>query len=45
MLLIVDHLNKILTKIELLIDSKVYKGSLDDIYDVIETFSLYRPVR
>lgn len=44
-LMIADHLNETLSKVESLIDSDFYSGSLDDIYDVIETFSIYRPVR
>lgn len=44
-LMIADHLNETLSKVESLIDSDLYSGSLDDIYDVIETFSIYRPVR
>jgi len=43
--MIADHLNETLSKVESLIDSDLYSGSLDDIYDVIETFSIYRPVR
>lgn len=43
--MIADHLNETLSKIELLVDTNAYSGSLDGIYDVIETFSLYRPVR
>ncbi|XP_060838182.1 tuberin isoform X2 [Rhopalosiphum padi] len=42
-LMIADHLNETLSKVESLIDSDFYSGSLDDIYDVIETFSIYRP--
>jgi len=45
MVMIADHLNETLTKIELLIATNAYNGNLDEIYDVIETFSLYRPVR
>lgn len=45
MAMIVDHLNETLTKIELFLDTNEYNGSLDGLYDVIETFSLYRPVR
>lgn len=44
-LLIADHLNETLSKVESLIDNDLYSGSLHDIYDVIETFSIYRPVR
>jgi len=43
--MIAEHLNETLSKIELLVDTNAYSGSLDGIYDVIETFSLYRPVR
>lgn len=42
--MIVDHLNETLTKIELLVATNTYGGNLDKVYDVIETFSLYRPV-
>lgn len=42
--MIADHLNETLTKIELLVATNTYGGNLDRIYDVIETFSLYRPV-
>jgi len=45
MIIIADHLNETLTRIELLVATDNYSGSLDGIYDVIETFSLYRPVR
>jgi len=45
MRMIADHLNETLSKVESLIDNDLYSGSLDDIYDVIETFSIYRPVR
>jgi len=44
MIMVADHLNETLTKIELLVATDDYSGSLDGIYDVIETFSLYRPV-
>lgn len=43
--IIVEHINETLTKIELLINTNAYSGSLDGIYDVIELFSLYRKVR
>ncbi|VVC44066.1 Rap GTPase activating protein domain,Tuberin,Armadillo-like helical,Armadillo-type [Cinara cedri] len=42
MVTIKDHLNETLTKIESLIDTNAYSGSLDEIYDIIELFSLYR---
>jgi len=42
MRMIADHLNETLSKVESLIDNDLYSGSLDDIYDVIETFSIYR---
>lgn len=45
MVMVADHLNETLTKIELLVATDDYSGSLDGIYDVIETFSLYRSVR
>lgn len=45
MRMIADHLNETLSKVESLIDNDLYSGSQDDIYDVIETFSIYRPVR
>ncbi|XP_050540898.1 tuberin-like isoform X2 [Daktulosphaira vitifoliae] len=40
---IVEHINETLSKIETLVSTNLYNGSLDTIYDVIETFSLYRP--
>lgn len=43
--MIVDHLNATLSKIEFLINKNEYSGSYEDFYDVIETFSIYRPVR
>lgn len=43
--IIADHINETLTQIELLLASNVYSGNLDEIYDVIEIFSLHRPVR
>lgn len=43
-LMIADHLNETLTKIELLVATNTYGGNLDKMYEVIETFSLYRQV-
>lgn len=43
-MMIADHLNETITKIELLVATNTYGGNLDKIYDVIETFSLYRQV-
>lgn len=43
-MMIADHLNETLTKIELLVATNTYGGNLDKMYDVIETFSLYRQV-
>ncbi|XP_050444478.1 tuberin [Adelges cooleyi] len=40
---IVDHINETLTKIESLVFANSYNGTLDGIYDVVETFSLHRP--
>lgn len=43
-MMIADHLNETLTKIELLVATNTYGGNLDKMYEVIETFSLYRQV-
>lgn len=45
MVMIVDHLNTTLSKIESFVANNNFNGSLDEFYDVIEAFSLYRPVR
>lgn len=45
MAVIVDHLNETLTKIEKLVATNHYSGSLEGLYDVIEVASLFRPVR
>lgn len=45
MIMITEHLNATLTKIESLVVSNSYSGNMDDMFDVIETFLLYRPVR
>lgn len=42
--MIADHLNGTITNIELLVSTDDYSGNLDGLYDVIEIFSLYRPV-
>lgn len=43
--MITEYINETLSKIELLVESKAYNGSVDEFYNLLETLSLHRPVR